>query len=181
MATVCQWFGLKTTRTFFSGLASKPVVTVFGGLASKPTVTVSGGLTSKPAVAVSGGLGLKTSGCGLVIYASKSPRQFPGLGLKTKQATVCRLRHKTDGRASVQDTHQDLGACFTWKQVRLGFPSLASRLVKARRRVVHVAPSQMLRQRQVEDGHVDAMGCIRPCYPYFADFIPLGHSGVVVI
>jgi hypothetical protein len=67
MATVCQWFGLKTTRTFFSGLASKPVVTVFGGLASKPTVTVSGGLASKPVVAVSGGLGLKTSGCGLVI------------------------------------------------------------------------------------------------------------------
>jgi hypothetical protein len=25
---VCQWFGLKTTKTVFSGLASKPVVTV---------------------------------------------------------------------------------------------------------------------------------------------------------
>jgi hypothetical protein len=49
MATVCEWFGLKTTRMVFTGLASKPVVMVshrFGpqnrwlrfvsGLASKP-------------------------------------------------------------------------------------------------------------------------------------------------
>jgi hypothetical protein len=35
-STVCQWFGLKTTGTAFSHLASKPVVTVFSGLASKP-------------------------------------------------------------------------------------------------------------------------------------------------
>jgi hypothetical protein len=30
-------------------------------------------------------------------------------------------------------THQDLAACFTWKPVGLGFPSLASGLVEARR------------------------------------------------
>jgi hypothetical protein len=29
------------------------------------------------------------------------------------------------------DMRQDLVACFTWKQVNLGFPSLASRLVEA--------------------------------------------------
>jgi hypothetical protein len=33
-----------------------------------------------------------------VIWASKSPRRSPDLGLKTKQASVCRLRHKTDER-----------------------------------------------------------------------------------
>jgi hypothetical protein len=35
---VCQWFGLKTTWTVFSGLASKPVVMFSPGLASKPVV-----------------------------------------------------------------------------------------------------------------------------------------------
>jgi hypothetical protein len=78
------------------------------------------------------GLGLKTSNFDLVIWASKSPRRFLGLGLKTKRAMVCRLRHKTDGRMKmVRAKRRDLAACFTWKQV--GFPSLASRLVEARR------------------------------------------------
>jgi hypothetical protein len=40
-STVCQWFGLKTTGTVFSGLASKPVTTVSLGLASKPVTRVS--------------------------------------------------------------------------------------------------------------------------------------------
>jgi hypothetical protein len=39
--TVCEWFGLKTTRTVFIGLASKLVATVFSSLASKLMVTVS--------------------------------------------------------------------------------------------------------------------------------------------
>jgi hypothetical protein len=50
------------------------------------------------------GLGLKTDNSGLVIWASKSPRRFFGLGLKTKWASVCRLRHKTDEGRSAQDT-----------------------------------------------------------------------------
>jgi hypothetical protein len=80
---VCQWFGLKTTGTVFSGLASKSVVTVFSGLASKPVATISLGLTSKPVVGFlvepknQGGrrflgLGLKTSSYSIVIWASKS-------------------------------------------------------------------------------------------------------------
>jgi hypothetical protein len=64
MAAVCEWFGLKTTQTIYSGLASKPAATVSGdltskyvamvssGLASKPTATVSDDLASKPAVTV---------------------------------------------------------------------------------------------------------------------------------
>jgi hypothetical protein len=105
---VCECFGLKTTRMVFTSLASKPVATVFSSLASKLVATVSPGLASKSAVGFlvepqnqgGGGflaLGLKTSSSGLVIGASKSPRWFLGLGLKTKWALVCRLRHKTDG------------------------------------------------------------------------------------
>jgi hypothetical protein len=52
MATVFEWFGLKTTRTVFTGLASKPAATVSAGLASKPVVTVSDGLASKSAATV---------------------------------------------------------------------------------------------------------------------------------
>jgi hypothetical protein len=39
--------------------------------------------------------------------------------------------------------------------------------------MVHVAPSQRLRQRQVEDRWIDAMGCVV--------FNVLGPRGVVVI
>jgi hypothetical protein len=147
MATVCEWFGLKTTRTIFTDLASKPVATVSSGLASKPAATVFAGLTSKLVVTVfssltsklvatvspglaskpvigflvepqnqgGGGfpsLGLKTGSSSLVIWASKSPRRFLGLGLKTMRASVCRLRHKTDGGRSAWDMRRDLAACF---------------------------------------------------------------------
>jgi hypothetical protein len=70
-------------------------------------------------------LGLKTGSSGLVIWASISPRRFLGLGLKTKWASVCRLRHKTDGGRSAWDTRRDLAACLASKQVWLGFLSLA--------------------------------------------------------
>jgi hypothetical protein len=118
---VCQWFHLKTIEivfsclvsklvaTIFSGLASKPVATVFSGLASKSVMMISSGLASKPVVCFlvepqnqgGGGfpdLGLKTDSYSLVIWPSKSPRQFHGFGLKTKRPTVCQLRHKIDGR-----------------------------------------------------------------------------------
>jgi hypothetical protein len=35
MATVYEWFDLKTTQTVFTGLTSKPVATVFSSLTSK--------------------------------------------------------------------------------------------------------------------------------------------------
>jgi hypothetical protein len=106
----------------FAGLASKPVATVFSSLSSKLVVTVSPGLASKPVVGFLvepqnqggggfPGLGLKTDSSGLVIWASKSPRQFLGLSLKIKQTLVCRLRHKTDGGRSARDTRRDLVDC----------------------------------------------------------------------
>jgi hypothetical protein len=63
------------------------------------------------------GLGLKTGSSGLVIWISKSPRRFFGLGLKIKWASVYWLRHKTDGGRSAWDTHRDLAACLVSKQV----------------------------------------------------------------
>jgi hypothetical protein len=41
MATVCEWFGLKTTQTVFTDLASKSVATVFSSLVSKLVAMVS--------------------------------------------------------------------------------------------------------------------------------------------
>jgi hypothetical protein len=63
------------------------------------------------------GLGLKTGSARLVIWASKSPQRFLGLGIKTKWTSVCRLRHKTDGGRSARDTRRDLAACLASKQV----------------------------------------------------------------
>jgi hypothetical protein len=90
--------------------------------------TRSAGFLVEPQNQVGGGfpgLGLKTGSSGLVIWASKSPRRFLCLGLKTKWASVCRLRHKTDGRRLAWDTRRDLAACLASKQVWLGFLSLA--------------------------------------------------------
>jgi hypothetical protein len=75
-------------------------------------------------------LGIKTDSYDLVICASVSPQQFLSLGLKTMQATVCLLHYKTDRSVMAWDTCRALAACFTWNQVGLGFPSLASRLVE---------------------------------------------------
>jgi hypothetical protein len=120
-------FASKPAVMVSSGLASKPAATVSGCLASKPAATVSSGLASKIAVTVSPGLaskpvvgflvepqnqggggfpglGLKTGSYSLVIWASKSLQRFLGLGLKIKQASVCRLCHKTDGGRSVRVT-----------------------------------------------------------------------------
>jgi hypothetical protein len=69
--------------TIFFGLASKPVVTFSPDLASKPVVDFLDKAQNQGGGGFSG-LGLKTSSYGLVIWASKSPRRFLGLGLKIK-------------------------------------------------------------------------------------------------
>jgi hypothetical protein len=123
VATVSSGLVSKSSVTVFPGLASKPVATIFSSLASKLVVTVFSGLASNPTASFLvepqnqggegfPGLGLKTDNFVLVICASKSPRQFLGLSLKTKQSSVFRLRHKTDGGRSAWDTRRDLAACF---------------------------------------------------------------------
>jgi hypothetical protein len=127
-ATVFAGLASKSVVMVSSSLASKPAATIFSSLASKLVATVSPGLASKPVVGFLvepqnqggggfPGLGLKTGISGLVIWGSKSPRRFLNLGLKTKWASVCRLRHKTDGGRSARDTRRDLVACVAWKQV----------------------------------------------------------------
>jgi hypothetical protein len=128
VVTVFTDLASKPVATVFAGLASKSVATVFFSLASKLVATVSPGLASKSVIGFlvepqnqGGGefpdLSLKTGCFRLVIWASKSPRWFLCLDLKIKRASVCRLRHKTDGGRSVRDTCGDLAACFAWKQV----------------------------------------------------------------
>jgi hypothetical protein len=77
-------------------------------------------------------------------------------------------------------TCRDLAACFTWKQIGIEFLSLASRLAEARRRVVHMAPSWRLCQVHAEDGRIDVMSYIGPCYPYFTVYIVLDPRGSLV-
>jgi hypothetical protein len=92
VATVSSGLASKPAATVFSSLASKLVATVFSSLASKLVAMISPGLASKSVVGFlvepqnqgDGGfpdLGLKTSSSGLVIWASKSPQRFLGLGL----------------------------------------------------------------------------------------------------
>jgi hypothetical protein len=74
----------------------------------------------------------KTDSCGLVIWPMKSPWWFLGLGLKTMRDVVCQLCNKSHRSMKMaRDTRRDLAACFAWKQVGLGFPSLATRQAEA--------------------------------------------------
>jgi hypothetical protein len=132
-AMISRGLASKHAVTVFSGLVSKPVMMVFSSLASKLVATVSPSWASKSANGFFvepqnqggggfPGLGLKTGSFGFVIWASKSLRQFLGLGLRTKQGSVYRLRRKTDGGRFAWDTHRDPAAFIAWKQVWLGFP-----------------------------------------------------------
>jgi hypothetical protein len=46
--------------------------------------------------------------------------------------------------------------------------------------MVHVSSSQRLRGDEAEDGWVDAIGYVGPCYPYFIIFTVLGSRGILV-
>jgi hypothetical protein len=84
MAMVCESVGLKTTRTVFTGLFSKPMATVSGSLASKPATTVSGSLASKPAATVFSGLASKPVATVFSSLASKLVTTVsPGLASKS--------------------------------------------------------------------------------------------------
>jgi hypothetical protein len=69
-------------------LVSKLVAMVSPGLASKPVVGFLVEPQNQGGVGFPG-LSLKTGNSSLVIWASKSPRWFLGLGLKTMQTSVC--------------------------------------------------------------------------------------------
>jgi hypothetical protein len=82
-------------------------------------------------------------------------------------------------------THvRHLVACFVIKQVRLGFPSFASKLAKERQQVVHVVSSQRSRGCEVKDGRFDGVRCdtveVRPNYPSLDVIFLLAHRGILV-
>jgi hypothetical protein len=119
--------------------------------------------------------------------APKLPRQFLGFDLKIKWATVCQLRHKTDGRRTARDTRRDLATCFTWKQVGLGFSNFASKLVEERWWVVHVASSRRSRgskaKRWSVRWHRVWHSGSRTNLPFIScnfPFSPKGHSSLLV-
>jgi hypothetical protein len=83
MTMVCEWFGLKTTRTVFAGLASKPAVTIFASLTSKLVSMVFSSLASKQVATVSPGLTLKLVVGFLVEPQNQGGEGFSVLSLKT--------------------------------------------------------------------------------------------------
>jgi hypothetical protein len=140
------------------------VVTVSPSLASKQVA----GFLVEPQNQCSGGLlglGLKTGGV-----------RFSDLGLKI---TVTISWFGPQNQAGIgllvapQNRWREVGAVHASRSNRLllveaslaRVSCLASRLAEVRRRVVHVAASRRLYWSQVEDGRVDATGCIGLCYP----------------
>jgi hypothetical protein len=80
----------------------------------------------------------------------------------------------------VGGTHQDLTACFVWKQVRLEFPSLVSRLVEARRGWCMCHHHECCIELKMMMDRVDVIGCVEPFYLNFSVFYVLGPSGILV-
>jgi hypothetical protein len=110
MATVCEWFGLKTTQTVFIGLASKSVATISGDLASKPDAAVFSslasklvamifaGLASKPMVTVSSSLASKPAATVFFSLVSKLVAMVSP-GLASKPAVGFLVEPQNQGRA----------------------------------------------------------------------------------
>jgi hypothetical protein len=171
---VCLWFGFKTTRTVFSGLASKPAATVFSSLASNPVATVFSGLASKPVATVS--LGLASKLVVMVFWFGPQIWQlrFGDLTLKITMAVSWfgPQNQVGDGLSVVPQNrwedgvgvgHASRSSSSLHLEASLARVSeFASKLVEARWRVVHVAPSWRLSRDQLEYGLVDVTGSLDP-------------------
>jgi hypothetical protein len=96
--TVCQWFDLKITRTVFFDLALKLMATVFLGLASKLVAQVSRFGPSNRQLRF-GDLDLKIT----MTVSWFAPQIQLGDGLS--------VASQTDGGRMTRDTCQDLAAC----------------------------------------------------------------------
>jgi hypothetical protein len=99
-------------------------------------------LASKPVGMVCQWFDLKTKVNGLMICASKSLWWFLGLSLKTKWEKVYQF--------TPQNRWADEDGVFIGKQVRLGFPSFASKLVEEQQWMVHVALSWRLHRGEAK-------------------------------
>jgi hypothetical protein len=122
----------------------------------------------------------------LLVWASKPratvswfvPQNQVGGGL-----SVCASKPMSRWRPC-EDIHCHPAACFITKQVGLGFPSFASKLVKERRLVVHVASSWKSCVSEAKDDQFDGVGCsaveVRPNYPSWVVIFLLAHKGILV-
>jgi hypothetical protein len=130
---VCEWFGLKTTQTVFSGLASKPAATVFASLTSKLVATVFPGLASKPVVGF------------LVEPQNQGGGGFPGLGLKTGSYEFGNLGLKITAKVSWFGPQNQAGFGLSvapqnrWREVGAGHASRSSSLLGMEASLVRVS------------------------------------------
>jgi hypothetical protein len=80
--------------------------------------------------------------------------------------------------------HRHPAASFVVKQVRLEFPSFASKLANERWWVVHMASSWRSCEREAKDGRFDGVGCdaveVGPNYPSLDVIFLLVHKGILV-
>jgi hypothetical protein len=87
-------------------------------------------------------------------------------------------------RRRCEDTHRHLVACFIANQVRLGFPSFPSKLMKERRWVMHIASLQRSRGSEAKDSRFDGVECgavkVRPNYPSLVIISLLAYRGILV-
>jgi hypothetical protein len=115
------------------------------------------------------------SDLGLKITATISwfgPQNHGGFGLSVAPQN----RRREDGAGNALRS----AGLLRLKESRVRIFQSGLKTTEARWRVVHVAPLWRLRQDQVEDGHVDAMGCVGPCYLYFTVFLVLGTRSILV-
>jgi hypothetical protein len=133
--TVCEWFGLKTTRTVFIGLASKLVATISSGLASKLVATISPGLASKLVVGF------------LVEPQNQGGGGFSGLGLKTDSYGFGDLGRKITATVSWfgPQNHAGFGLSVApqnrWREVNAGHASRSSGLLGVEASLARVSQS----------------------------------------
>jgi hypothetical protein len=129
---VCEWFGIKTTQTIFSGLASKSVAAVISILVSKLVARVSWFGPQNRQLQF-GNLGLKIS----ATVSWFGPQNHVGFGLSV--AAQNQWREDGAGHASRSDGLLHL---------EVSHPRVSQFGLKTgecARRVVHVVPSRRLR------------------------------------
>jgi hypothetical protein len=152
----------------FSGLASKSVAMVCQWFDLKITATVSWFVPQNQGWWF-GDLGLKIS----ATVSWFAPQNQVGGDL-----LVCASKPMSGWRRC-EDTCQHPVTCFVVKQVGLGFPSFALKLVEEWRRVVHVASSQRSRESEANDGRFSGVGCgvveVRQNYPSLVVIFLLAH------
>jgi hypothetical protein len=134
--------------TIFSGLASKSLATIFSALDSKSVAMISLGLALKPVVSFliepqnqgGGGfldLGIKIVSYGFVIWASKSPRQFGGLGLKIS-TTVFWFVPQNQASFGLSTAPQN-----RWREFSVGHASRFSGLIRVKASQARVFQSDL--------------------------------------